>query len=206
MARARVVDRINQAARRVPDAALYALGALPFCWLAWMVVTGGVGPDPVKVIEHRAGLWGLQFLIAALAISPLRRLGINLIKMRRPVGLLSFCYIALHFLTWVALDMALDGGQIIQALWKRPYILIGFAAFLGMVPLAVTSTNRWIRRLGPTGWQRLHRLTYAVGAAGAVHYLLLVKVISGKPLLYAGLVALLLAIRLIPRTRRIQTA
>lgn len=201
----RIIDGINQAARRVPNWAVYIIGALPFLWLVWMVATGGLGPDPVKAIERRAGLWGLQFLLAALAVTPARRLGFNFIRMRRALGLLAFFYIALHFTTWIVLDMALDAGQIASALWKRPYIVIGFAAFVAMIPLAVTSTNGWIRRLGPKGWQRLHRVTYAVGIAGAVHYLLLVKVISTKPLIYAGLVVVVLGIRLIPRARRSQS-
>jgi len=201
-----VVGGVNHLVRRLPNGAIYALGALPFVWLVWMVVTGGLGPDPVKEVERRVGLWGLQFLIAALAVTPARRLGFNLVRIRRALGLLAFFYIALHFVTWVVLDMALDWGQITSALWKRPYILIGFAAFLAMVPLAVTSTNGWIRRLGPKSWQRLHRLTYAVGIAGAVHYLLLVKVITVEPLIYAGAVGALLAVRLTPKARQSQTA
>jgi len=200
------IDAINGAVRRVPNWVFYVLGALPFVWLVWMVTTGGLGPDPVKAIERRAGLWGLQFLIAALAVTPLRRLGFNLVKLRRVMGLLAFCYILLHFTTWIVLDMALDAGQIVEAVWKRPYILIGLAAFLAMIPLAVTSTNRWIKRLGPKAWQRLHQLTYAVGMAGAVHYLLLVKVISAQPVIYACIVIGLLATRLIPKARRVQTA
>jgi sulfoxide reductase heme-binding subunit YedZ len=101
--------------------------------------------------------------------------------------------------------MALDWGQIAAALWKRPYILIGFAALLAMVPLALTSTNAAIRRLGPLAWGRLHKLVYGIAAAGALHYLLLVKVISAEPAIYAGLVLALLAVRLIPRARRTQT-
>lgn len=195
-------ETINHQARRVPNGALYALGALPFVWLVWMTVNGGLGPDPVKAIEHRAGLWGLQFLIATLAISPLRRIGLNLAKMRRALGLLSFFYILLHLVTWVVLDMALDGGQILQALWKRPYILIGFGAFFAMVPLALTSNNRAIRRIGPVVWSRLHKLTYAIAVAGIVHYLLLVKVITLQPLIYAAIVVGLLSLRLLAQPGR----
>jgi len=192
---------LNAQVRRVPNWVVYGLGAVPLVWLVWAVVTNGLGPDPVRGVENRLGLWGLQFLLATLAISPLRRLGINLVKHRRALGLLAFSYVALHFVSWIGLDMALRWGTIAEALWKRPYILIGFAAFLAMLPLAVTSTNGWIKRLGPAGWTRLHQLTYAVGAAAAVHYLLLVKVWSAQPLIYAVVMAALLAVRLVPKQR-----
>jgi methionine sulfoxide reductase heme-binding subunit len=197
-----MLDAINQTARRIPNWVLYVLGALPFLWLVWLTFTGEIGPDPVKFIERHAGLWGLQFLVATLTISPLRRLGVNLIKMRRALGLLSFFYILLHFVTWVGLDMGLDGGQIVQALWKRPYILIGFAAFVAMIPLAVTSNNKAIRRIGPKTWSTLHKLTYPIALAGIVHYLLLVKVITVQPMIYAGIVLGLLALRMFYAARR----
>lgn len=194
-----MIDRINQAARRIPNTVLYLLGALPFLWLVWLTATGAIGPDPVKYIERHAGLWGLQLLIATLAITPLRRIGLNLVRMRRALGLLSFFYILLHFLTWIVLDMGLDGGQIIGALWKRPYILIGFAAFVAMIPLALTSNNLAIRRIGPKAWSRLHKLTYLIAIGGVVHYLLLVKVVTLQPAIYAVVVLGLLGLRLVPR-------
>ena len=200
-----LADAVNRAGRTLPVWAVYAAGALPFGWLVWAAVTDGLGPDPVKAVETRLGLWALQFLIAGLAVTPLRRLGINLIRHRRALGLIAFFHALLHFATWLALDMALDWTQIGQALWKRPYIMIGFAALLAMVPLAVTSSNAAIRRMGPRAWGRLHRLTYAIVAAGALHYLLLVKVITAEPLIHAGLVLGLLAVRLIPKARRLQT-
>lgn len=201
-----LVDTVNRASRALPVWAVYAAGAVPFVWLVWAVMTNALGPDPVKAVEHRLGLWALQFLVAGLAVTPLRRLGINLLRHRRALGLLAFFHALLHFLAWVVLDMALDWGQIAEALWKRPYILIGFGALVAMVPMAVTSSNAAIRRMGPLAWGRLHRMMYVIVAAGAVHYLLLVKVISAKPVIYAGLILLLLAIRLLPKTRRIQTA
>ncbi len=197
-----MIDAVNRLARRVPNGVLYVMGAMPFLWLVWMTATGGLGPDPVKYIERHAGLWGLQLLIATLAITPLRRIGLNLIKMRRALGVLSFFYILLHFSTWIVLDMGLDGSQILAALWKRPYILIGFAAFVAMVPLALTSNNLAIRRIGPKAWSRLHKLTYVIAIGGVVHYLLLVKVITVEPLIYAALVATLLALRAVGVSRR----
>jgi len=199
-------DAINRSVRKMPTWVVYVLGAVPFVWLVWAVATNSLGPDPVRAVENRLGLWGLQFLIATLSISPLRRVGVNLIKHRRALGLLSFFYILLHFAAWIGLDMALNWNQIVQALWKRPYILIGFAGLVMMMPLALTSTNAAIRRIGPKGWQRLHKLTYAVGIAGAVHYLLLVKVMSAKPVIYAAVIAGLLAVRLVAQRRtRIQS-
>lgn len=197
-----MIAAVNGLARKVPNSALYLLGAVPFLWLVWMTVAGDIGPDPVKFIERKAGLWGLQFLVATLAISPARRIGLNLVRMRRALGLLAFFYILLHFLTWIALDMGLDAGQILEALWKRPYILIGFAAFVAMIPLALTSNNLAIRRLGPKAWARLHKLTYAIVLGGVVHYLLLVKVITLQPLIYATLIIVLLGLRLVAPARR----
>jgi sulfoxide reductase heme-binding subunit YedZ len=202
----RVVDAVNRAARAVPVWAVYVASAVPFAWLVWAVASDSLGPDPVKAVENRLGLWALQFLIAGLAVTPLRRIGINLIRHRRALGLIAFFYVVLHFTTWVVLDMALDWGQIVAALWKRPYILIGFAALLAMVPLAVTSTNAAIRRLGPQAWSGLHKLMYGIVAAGALHFLLLVKVITAEPVIYAGVVLGLLGVRLIPKARRMQTA
>ncbi len=202
----RVVEEVNRAARTVPTWAVYVAGAVPFAWLVWAVLTNSLGPDPVKAVENRLGLWALQFLVAGLAVTPLRRLGINLIRHRRALGLIAFFYALMHFVTWVVLDMALDWGQIADALWKRPYILIGFGALVAMVPLAVTSSNAAIRQMGPKAWGRLHKLMYGIVAAGALHYLLLVKVITAEPVIYAGLVLALLAVRLVPKQRRMQTA
>ncbi len=201
-----IVDAVNRAGRGVPNWLVYAAGAVPFAWLVWAVLTGSLGPDPVKGVEQRLGIWALQFLIAGLAITPLRRIGVNLIRHRRALGLLAFFYVLMHFVTWVVLDMALDWTQIVAALWKRPYILIGFAALLAMVPLAVTSTNSAIRRMGPKAWGQLHKLMYGIVAAAALHYLLLVKVISTEPVVYATIVLALLALRLVPKLGRLKVA
>ncbi len=200
-----VVAVVNRASRALPTWTVYVAGAVPFVWLVWAVVTGGLGPDPVKAVENRLGLWALQFLIVGLAVTPLRRLGVNLIRHRRALGLIAFFYVAMHLVTWVVLDMALEWDRILEALWKRPYILIGFGAFVAMVPLAATSTNAAIRRMGPRAWGRLHKLMYGIVAAGALHYLLLVKVITTEPVIYAAIVLALLAVRLVPQARRMQS-
>lgn len=194
-------DAINRAARRVPTAAVYALGAMPFAWLVVQAATNGLGPDPVKVIEHRLGELGLQFLVATLCVTPLRWAGINLVRFRRALGLLAFAYISLHLAAWGLLDMGMRWSEIAADLVKRPYIIIGMIGFAAMLPLALTSTNAAIRRMGPVAWTRLHRLTYVAALAGALHYVVLVKAWPVEPFLYLGAVLALLALRAVRSTR-----
>lgn len=201
------MDRVNAIARRVPVNAIYLAGILPFLWIVWLAFTDGLGPDPVKAIELRLGELGLQLLVAGLLVTPLRWMGLNLIRFRRAIGLLAFFYVTMHLLTWVILDMGLRWDQMAADLVKRWYIIIGMLAFAAMVPLAITSNNASIRRLGAAAWNRLHRLTYVAALGGAVHYLMLVKAWLVEPLLYlAAIVSLLLARvwynrrRMLPRT------
>jgi methionine sulfoxide reductase heme-binding subunit len=189
------VETINRLARQTPTWAVWALGLVPLLLLVWQAVAGGLGPDPVKAIEHRLGELGLQFLIATLCITPLRWAGLNLIRFRRALGLLSFSYVTLHLATWVSLDLAFRWSEIGADLIKRPYIIVGMAGFACMLPLALTSSNRAIRGMGPTAWRRLHRLTYVAALAGAGHYLLLVKAWPPEPVLYSAAVLALLAAR-----------
>ncbi|MBN2630989.1 MAG: protein-methionine-sulfoxide reductase heme-binding subunit MsrQ [Rhodobacteraceae bacterium] len=194
------MQRINALARRLPTGVVWAAGAMPFVWLVWAAASNQLGPDPVKAIELWLGLWGLQFLIASLCITPLRRVGLNLIRFRRSLGVLAFLYIALHFLAWVVLDMGLRWDEVLRDLWKRPYIMLGMAGLLAMLPLALTSTDRAIRRLGSARWRALHRLAYVAALAGALHFVVLVKGWPTEPLLYAAAVAGLLLLRLhLPR-------
>ncbi|MEE4120503.1 MAG: protein-methionine-sulfoxide reductase heme-binding subunit MsrQ [Paracoccaceae bacterium] len=196
-----LVDSLNARLRRWPDWPLYVLGVIPVIWIYWRGITGQLGVDPVKVIEHRLGLWALWLLLAGLAISPLANwTGLRLVKFRRAVGLLAFFYVLVHLLTWLVLDV-----QILAQVWadilKRPYITIGMAGFVLMIPLAATSNNWSIRRLGAAGWQRLHRLTYAVVLLGALHYVMLAKGFQLEPLIYLGVAVGLVALRLRPRRR-----
>ena len=192
------IQPINQWLRRVPPRAIYVAALLPVLWLLWQAVSGDLGPDPVKVIEHQLGLWGLQALIATLLITPIRWLmGISLLHLRRAMGLVCFFYITLHILVWAMLDMQLLWAQMGADILKRPYITVGIVGFGWLIPLAITSNTAAIRRLGSALWRRLHQLTYGVAAAGAVHYLWSVKVISLETLLYACTVAGLLLLRLI---------
>ncbi|QYZ72024.1 protein-methionine-sulfoxide reductase heme-binding subunit MsrQ [Neotabrizicola shimadae] len=189
------VDRLNALARRVPVPVIWALGLLPLTWLVWLTITDGLGPDPVKELEHQLGLRSLQFLVAVLCVSPLRWVGLNLLRFRRALGLLAFVYAVLHVLVWAGLDMGLRWDEIARDLVKRWYIVIGMVGFVVMVPLAMTSTNAAIRRMGAARWRSLHRLVYLAAAAGAVHWVVLVKAWPAEPLIYAGVVAGLLAMR-----------
>ena len=197
------MDRINATMRRIPTGVIWAASAAPFIWLVWAAATNRLGADPVKAIELHLGLWGLQFLLASLSISPLRRIGLNLLRFRRALGVMAFFYIASHFSAWVVLDMGLRWDEILRDLYKRPYIILGMVGLLAMIPLALTSTNAAMRRLGSVRWRRLHQLAYVVAAAGAAHFMILVKGWPPEPLLYAAAVTALLILRLrLPRPLR----
>lgn len=193
------MDQVNSLLRRMPTGVVWGLGLVPMAFLFWGAVNGSLGADPVKALELGLGEWGLRFLIASLAITPLMRLGLRLIKFRRAIGVTAFFYVTMHFVVWLVLDMGLRWGQIIEDLWKRPYILIGFAAFLFLVPLAVTSTNGWLRRLGTETWRRLHRLAYPAILLGAVHFVMIGKVWTTESLIHLGLVVGLVGLRLLPK-------
>lgn len=190
------MDQINAALRRLPASVVWAGAFVPFVWLIWAAVTNRLGPDPVKAIELSLGLWGLQFLVASLCISPLRKVGLNLMRFRRALGVMAFFYVAMHFLAWVVLDMGLRWDEILADLYKRPYVIVGMVGLLALAPLAVTSTDSAIKRLGPVQWRRLHRLAYVAAVAGAAHFVILVKGWPLEPLLYAGAVGALLLLRI----------
>ncbi|EPX83348.1 protein-methionine-sulfoxide reductase heme-binding subunit MsrQ [Salipiger mucosus] len=195
-----LADRINGWLRRLPVWMLYALAPVPAIWLLWLGLTGGLGVEPIEALEHELGELALQLLIAGLCITPLRRFaGVNLLRFRRAVGLIAFLYVVLHLLVWLVLDVQ-DLGRIWADILKRPYITVGMGAFLLMLPLALTSNNRAVRALGRR-WQRLHRLTYGVVLLAALHFVMARKGFQVEPLLYAGAILALLALRLVPRRR-----
>jgi sulfoxide reductase heme-binding subunit YedZ len=169
---------------------------VPFMQLAHGAFVGDLGANPLELVTNVTGLWGLRFLLLTLAISPLRRVsGWNwLQRFRRMLGLFVFFYISLHFLTWVWLDQQLDWSKIAADIVKRPYVTLGFTAWLLLVPLAATSTRGMMRRLGRR-WQRLHRLVYVAGVLGVLHFIWLVKADLLQPLIYASLLLILLAVR-----------
>ncbi|MFW8637620.1 protein-methionine-sulfoxide reductase heme-binding subunit MsrQ [Cribrihabitans pelagius] len=189
------MDRLNTLLRRVPVWSVYLGGMLPAPWLFYLGLTGGLGVEPIEALEHEYGELALQLLILTLAVSPLRaHLRLNLIKFRRAFGLLCFFYAACHLLVWLLLDVQIP-SQIVADIAKRPYVTVGMSAFLLLLPLALTSSNAAVRRLGPA-WRRLHRLTYPAAVLAAVHYLLLAKGFRIEPLLYLGVISFLLALRL----------
>jgi len=192
-----VVDALNTALRRVPPWTLYILAPLPVAWIYYLGLTGGLGVDPAKRIEHQLGLWALWLLIAGLAVTPLRRwVGLNLMRFRRAIGVITFFYLLAHLLTWLVLDVQF------QNVWadivKRWYITVGMAAFVMMLPLAVTSNDYSLRRLGTRTWRKLHWLIYPAALLGALHFVLLVKGVQWEPILYALVIIGLLISRIRP--------
>ncbi|WP_170787493.1 protein-methionine-sulfoxide reductase heme-binding subunit MsrQ [Ruegeria lacuscaerulensis] len=189
------MQTVNQILRRVPVWAVYLLGLIPAPWLFYQGLTGGLGIDPIEALEHRYGELALQLLIVVLAVSPLRRFsGLNLTKFRRALGVLTFVYVSLHLLVWLVLDVQLP-SQIWADILKRPYITVGMAGFLLLLPLAVTSNNLSVRRLGPR-WRVLQRLVYPAAILGGLHYVMLAKGFQIEPLIYLSVILGLLALRL----------
>lgn len=195
-----VVDAMNHGLRRVPAWPIYIVGAILPLWLLWQGASGGLGADPLKAIEKTLGLWALKLIVAGLCVTPLRRFaGVNLLRYRRAIGLLAFFYVVLHFLAWIVLDMGLLWAQALGDIVKRPYVTVGMAALLLLVPLAITSNDRAVRRLGALRWRKLHWLTYPAALLGALHYVWLVKGWPPEPIVYVALVAGLLALRAWPK-------
>ncbi len=189
-----MIDQLNRITRLVPAWTLYVFGASYVGWLLWLGIGNRLGPDPVEALEHALGEKGLYLLIAGLSVTPLRKLvGINLMKFRRAIGVTCFFFILLHLLTWAILDVQ-QLSQVFADLIKRPYIIVGMAAFLLMLPLAITSNNLSVRRLGQK-WRVLHKLVYLAAILGAVHYVMLVKGLQLKPILFLAVVLLLLVAR-----------
>lgn len=187
-------QRINGWVRSVPTWPLYAFGGLYMAWLFWQALNG-VSVEPIDWLERAYGITALKFLVATLAVTPLRRfVGLNLLKFRRALGLLVFFFVLAHFLVWALLDV-----QALGAVWadivKRPYITIGMGAFLMLIPLALTSNNASVRRLGGAGWRKLHWLTYPVAVLGGVHYIWLARGFAIEPLVYTAVLLGLLAAR-----------
>lgn len=191
--------RVNGAARKVPTWPVYVLGCVPPVWLFYQGVTGALGVDPVKVMEHQMGVWALQLLLVGLCITPLMRLArINLLKFRRALGLLAFLYIALHLLVWLVLDIQLRWGEVWADILKRPYITVGMAAFVLAIPLAATSWNGAVKRMGAAAWGKLHMLTYVIVLLGAVHFIMQEKVWTAESLSYLAISVVLVGYR-VPR-------
>ncbi|HKM86369.1 MAG TPA: protein-methionine-sulfoxide reductase heme-binding subunit MsrQ [Terriglobales bacterium] len=182
---------------RLTKIAIFLAALIPLARLAWKALHGGLGANPIEVITHATGDWTLILVLTTLSITPLRRITHQywLIGVRRMVGLFAFFYGTLHFLTYIWLDKFFDTHEMWKDIAKRPFITVGFSAFVLMIPLALTSTAWSIRRLGGKNWQRLHRLIYLTGILAVVHYTWLVKADLRKPIEYGVVLGILLLYR-----------
>lgn len=183
---------------------VWLIALSPAGWLAYAAFTENLGANPIQAITWETGVWTLRFVAASLAITPLRRLtGWNwLIRFRRLLGLFAFFYGTLHFLTWSWLDQFFDWNGMLKDVVKRPFITVGFTAFVLMIPLALTSTTGWIRRLGGKRWNRLHQLIYVTAILGVIHYYWLVKADTQRPIRYGVIIGVLLLSRLVHTMRQ----
>lgn len=181
---------------------LFIACLLPLVWLAYKAVFLGLGANPIEKISRYTGDWTLRLLLITLAVTPLRILaGVSLVKYRRMLGLFTFFYVCLHFLNWLVIDNFFDLESMIKDVIKHPYITVGFAAFVLLIPLAVTSTNAMIKRLGKN-WKRLHQAVYVIAILGVLHYLWLVKADNREPLIYIAILIVLLGVRVWDQARR----
>ena len=178
--------------------AVFALSLLPLAWLAWRGMYGSLGVNPIETVNRYLGDWALRFLLIALAVTPLRKITgwAPLARLRRMMGLFAFFYVALHLSSYLGLDLFFDWQALFKDVVKRRYITLGMLAFALLVPLAVTSTDGMIRRLGGRAWRRLHLLVFPAAVLGVVHYWMMVKADIRQPALYAAVLAVLLGYRL----------
>jgi methionine sulfoxide reductase heme-binding subunit len=184
---------------RLTKTIIFPAALIPLGRLGWKALHDGLGANPIEVITRSTGDWTLTLVLATLTITPLRRITRQywLIGVRRMIGLFAFFYGGLHFTTYIWLDKSFDLHEMFKDIAKRPFITVGFSAFVLLIPLALTSTAGWIRRLGGRNWQRLHRLIYLTGILGVIHYLWLVKADRRKPLEYGFVLSLLLLYRVV---------
>lgn len=199
-----ILARAEPLVRRSIRPALWLLVLAPIAWMVARAVQGDLGANPIERLEVETGKWTLRLLAGSLAVTPLitfTRWG-WLITQRRFLGLAAFFYAAMHLNVYVGLDHFFDIDDIVQDVLKHLYVTVGMSAFLMLVPLAITSTKGWIRRLGGTRWKRLHRLVYVAATAGCVHFLWAVKKDKTEPLVYATIFLVLFALRFVGRPKR----
>lgn len=193
--------------RHYTKAIVFSVALLPFFGLLYGLLTEQLGANPIETLTRDTGLWALRFLLLTLCISPLCWLtGRNYwLRFRRMLGLFAFFYACLHMLLYLGLDQFFDTAEIIRDIKERPFITVGFINFLLLLPLALTSSNAMIKRLGAKRWRQLHRLSYLAAATACLHFLMLVKADIRQPVIYGALLAILLSWRLI-RNQRQQSA
>ena len=198
----RIPAKLERVLDRLLKPAVWIGGLFPFAWLVVDAFTDGLGAEPVENVTHRTGKAAITLLLVTLAVTPVRRLtGWNgAVRARRPLGLFAFFYATLHFLVYL-FDQGFSWGYIVEDVVEHPYVTAGFIALLLLVPLAVTSTRGWIRRLGK-GWQKLHRLVYIAAGLAVIHFVWLVKKDLREPLIYLAVFAALMALRLPLRAKR----
>ena len=177
---------------------VFVVSLLPLAWLVYRTLTGDLGANPIEAIIRYLGDWALRFILIALAVTPLRIVTgwLPIARLRRMMGLFAFFYVVLHIMGYVGLDHLFDWATIWKDIVKRVYITVGMAALLMLIPLAITSTDGMIRRLGGTAWRRLHLLVYPAAIAGVIHYFLMIKAGYQQPLIYAVVLAALFGVRL----------
>ena len=179
--------------------AVFVVCLVPMVWLVWDTFAGNLSANPIEDIRNRTGIWTLRFLMITLSVTPLRRIigWSSLIRFRRMLGLFAFFYAFVHFITYIWLDQAFAWDEIVKdMISKRPFILSGVASFVLLIPLAITSTKKWIGRLGGKRWQMIHRLIYLSAGLGVLHYYWRVKLDIARPLAYGAVLAVLLGLRL----------
>jgi sulfoxide reductase heme-binding subunit YedZ len=186
-------------------AVLFVACLIPVARLGWLALHHGLGANPIEYITRSTGWWVLSFLLLTLLVTPLRRLsGLNwLLRLRRMLGLYAFFYACLHFSIYIWLDQFFDWQGIVKDVAKRPFITVGFTAFVFLIPLAATSTNAMVRRLGARRWHALHRLVYAIAILGVLHFWWLVKKDVTEPLIFGTLLGVLLAARAVFSARKV---
>lgn len=192
---------------------VFVICLVPLAMLVWDGFHDALGANPVEKITHRTGDWSLRFLLITLAVTPLRKLfgWKQLIKLRRMFGLFAFFYVCIHFSVYIVFDHFFDLNEIAKDILKRPYVTVGFAAFVLLIPLAVTSTNKMMKRLGKR-WKQLHQLVYVIAVLGILHYLWLVKADILQPVIHAMILLVLLSIRVwyqrmktLPQSKAVKT-
>lgn len=188
-------------ARRWLKPVVFTLACVPVAWLAYRAATGALGANPIETLIRYNGDWALRFLLIALTVTPLRIVSgwVDVVRVRRMLGLFSFFYVCLHMLAYVGLDRFFDWAAIWADIVKRVYITIGMAAFLTLVPMAVTSTNGMIKRLGARRWRRLHRVVYFTAVAGIIHFVMMLKAGYQEPFLYGVILTVLLGVRAVKK-------
>lgn len=187
--------------RRALKPVVFTLSCLPLAWLAYLAATNGLGANPIEKLIRYNGDWALRFLLIALAVTPVRLLTgwADVARVRRMLGLFAFFYVCLHISAYVGLDQFFNWRTIWADILKRVYITVGMAAFLTLIPLAVTSTSGMVKRMGARNWRRLHRVVYFTTVAGIIHYVMMLKAGYQEPALYAAILAVLLIIRAVKK-------